>query len=81
MFSQCSVLKSVRHRPHCFAPQDLVCSVGDTLAGDTLRSTLAEVIAQLCEQDAAKDIDFSVINVKGDSPSIDVVRERLEALT
>merc|ERR1711920_791380 len=50
--------------------QDLVCSAGDTVAGDTLRSTLGEVIAQLCEHDAANDIDFSVINVKGVPPTV-----------
>lgn len=60
--------------------QDLVCSTGDTLTGDTLRSTLAEVIAQLCELDAARDIDFSVVNVKGAPPADGVLRERLAAL-
>ena len=53
---------------------------GDELIGDTLRSTLAEVTAQAMESGSALDLDFAVINTKGDSPSIAQVRSRLGAL-
>ncbi len=53
---------------------------GDTLLGDTLRSTLAEVTAQLMEGDCAKDVDFAVVNVKGDAPTTEVVQEKLVSL-
>ena len=46
----------------------------------TLRSTLAEVIAQTLESGAAMDTDFTVVNAKGDFPSAEVLRERLAAL-
>ena len=55
-----------------------------TLADDpqlgTLRSTLAEVIAQAMETGSALNMDFTVVNAKGDFPSADVLRERLAAL-
>merc|ERR1712113_368922 len=35
--------------------QDVTVGRGDTLLGDTLRSTLAEVTAQICEADCAKN--------------------------
>lgn len=60
--------------------QDVSVGKGDTLLGDTLRSTLAEVTAQICEGDCARDLDFAVINVKGDVPTIEEVQERLKAL-
>ena len=60
--------------------QDVQVGVGDELLGDTLRSTLAEVTAQICEGDFAKDMDFACINVKGASPSLEAVQERLSAL-
>ena len=60
--------------------QDVVFGRGDELLGDTLRSTLAEVTAQICEGDYARDMDFAVVNEKGDSPTVDVVQERLRAL-
>lgn len=53
---------------------------GDELLGDTLRSTLAEVTAQICEGDYARDLDFAVVNVKGNSPSVEAVQERLAGL-
>ena len=53
---------------------------GDTLLGDTLRSTLAEVTAQLMEGGCAKDVDFAVVNVKGDAPTTEVVQEKLISL-
>eukprot|EP01041_Mallomonas_annulata_P009942 gene9942-20674_t len=48
----------------------LLVSRGDTIAGDTLRSTLAEVIAQTIELSAwtAGTNDFAVVNVKGTPP-------------
>ncbi|CAB9501499.1 Complex I intermediate-associated protein 30 domain containing protein [Seminavis robusta] len=62
------------------ATQDVQVGQGDELLGDTLRSTLAEVTAQICEGDHAKDMDFACINVKGESPALDAVQERLSAL-
>lgn len=62
------------------ATQDVVFGKGDELLGDTLRSTLAEVTAQICEGDCARDMDFAVVNEKGESPSIEIVQERLSAL-
>jgi nucleoside-diphosphate-sugar epimerase len=62
------------------ATQDVSVGKGDTLLGDTLRSTLAEVTAQVCEGDCARDLDFAVVNVKGDVPTIEMVQERLKAL-
>ena len=46
----------------------------------TLRSTLAGVTAQICEGDYAGDLDFDWVNVKGDSPSLEVVQEKLSVL-
>lgn len=60
--------------------QDVEVGRGDELLGDTLRSTLAEVTAQAMESGSALDLDFAVINTKGDSPSIAQVRSRLGAL-
>jgi hypothetical protein len=60
--------------------RDVEIGRGDELLGDTLRSTLAEVTAQLLEGDCAKDMDFAVVNVKGDAPTEEGVREKLEAL-
>lgn len=54
--------------------------VGDTLLGDTLRSTLAEITAQICETDSALNMDFAVVNVKGDAPSIDDIQMQLKQL-
>lgn len=62
------------------ATQDVEVGKGDELVGDTLRSTLAEVTAQICEGDYARDMDFACINVKGDSPSLEGVREKLAVL-
>ena len=53
---------------------------GDTLLGDTLRSTLAEVTAQLMESGAALDLDFAVVNEKGEPPSIEGLRQKLASL-
>lgn len=62
------------------ATQDVQVGKGDELLGDTLRSTLAEVTAQIAEGDYARDLDFAVVNVKGESPTVDVVKERLSML-
>ena len=50
------------------------------LLGDTLRSTLAEVTAQICEGDYAGDLDFACVRVKGDSPSLKAGQEKLSVL-
>lgn len=60
--------------------QDITCQQGDTLVGDTLRSTLAEVTAQICEGNYANNMDFAVINTKGDTPSLDTLQQRLSSL-
>lgn len=60
--------------------QDVDVGKGDILLGDTLRSTLAEVTAQLMEGDCARDLDFAVVNVKGDAPTAEAVKEKLVAL-
>jgi nucleoside-diphosphate-sugar epimerase len=60
--------------------QDIQVERGDSLLGDTLRTTLAEVTAQILETDCAKDLDFGVVNVKGSQPSVEDVKVRLKAL-
>jgi len=60
--------------------QDVDVGRGDELLGDTLRSTLAEVTAQLMEGDCARDMDFAVVNVKGDAPTAEGVKQKLAAL-
>lgn len=60
--------------------QDIDVAVGDTLLGDTLRSTLAEVTAQICEGDHARDLDFAVVNVKGDVPETEQLQQKLGGL-
>lgn len=62
------------------ATQDVEFGKGDELLGDTLRSTLAEVTAQICEGDYARDMSFACINKKGVSPSTETVQERLSIL-
>ena len=62
------------------ATQDIQLGRGDELLGDTLRSTLAEITAQVCETDSARDMDFACINIKGEPPSVDALRGRLEEL-
>jgi len=60
--------------------QKLQLRLGDELLGDTLRSSLAEVTAQICELDAAKNVEFSVINVKGDLQDISSIQASLKDL-
>mmetsp|Transcript_8822 Transcript_8822/g.21546 ORF Transcript_8822/g.21546 Transcript_8822/m.21546 type:complete len:362 (+) Transcript_8822:94-1179(+) len=60
--------------------RDVDVEKGDKLLGDTLRSTLAEVTAQLMEGDCARDMDFAVVNVKGDAPTMEAVQEKLVSL-
>jgi nucleoside-diphosphate-sugar epimerase len=60
--------------------RDVDVERGDGLLGDTLRSTLAEVTAQIMEGDCARDMDFAVVNVKGDAPTAEAVKEKLVAL-
>ena len=62
------------------ATRDVVVGKGDELLGDTLRSTLAEITAQICEGDFARDLDFAVVNEKGDSPTVEVLQDRLKEL-
>ena len=60
--------------------RDVRVGRGDELLGDTLRSTLAEVTAQICEGNYGRDMDFAVVNERGESPSVEAVRERLGVL-
>lgn len=60
--------------------RDVEVGLGDNLLGDTLRSTLAEVTAQICETDSAVNTDFAVVNVKGEIPSTDDIQIKLEEL-
>ena len=46
----------------------------------TLRSTLAEVIAQTLESGAALNTDFTVVNAKGEFPDEATLRTELAAL-
>lgn len=62
------------------ATQDVQLARGDTLLGDTLRSTLAEVLAGIVESRAARGTDLSVVNVKGTPPTAEQLRERLAAV-
>jgi len=60
--------------------QNVEVGKGDELLGDTLRSTLAEVTAQICENDCGLNMDFAVVNVKGDVPSVEGVQTKLKGL-
>ena len=65
--------------------REVLIGKGDVTMNDdpqlgTLRSTLAEVIAQALESDAALNADFTVVNAKGEFPQTEVLRERLAAL-
>lgn len=53
---------------------------GDELLGDTLRTTLAEITAQVMESDSARDMDFAVVNVKGNAPKTEALQDQLTAL-
>ena len=61
------------------ATRDVKLAAGDTLLGDSLRSTVAEVIATLLESGLSPP-DFSVINAEGEPPSAEALRARLAAL-
>ncbi|KAJ8599699.1 hypothetical protein CTAYLR_004715 [Chrysophaeum taylorii] len=52
---------------------------GDDAAGDTLRSTLADVIVQALHTPAVRNTDFTVLTVKGPSPSKNDLAAQLEA--
>ena len=65
--------------------REVLLGRGDVTLNDdpqlgTLRSTLAEVIAQTLESGAAENLDFTVVNAKGEFPDADVLRERLTTL-
>ena len=48
--------------------QGVIVGMIDLLLGDTLRSTLVEVIAQVCEGNYGRDMDFAVVNESGSHP-------------
>lgn len=52
---------------------------GDTIAGDTLRSALAEVLVQTLASPFTHNTDFTVINIDGDAPSAAAIQEQLSA--
>jgi hypothetical protein len=65
--------------------RDVLMGRGDVTLNDdpqlgTLRSTLAEVIAQALETGTAQNIDFTLVNAAGAEPSVPELRERLAAL-
>jgi len=65
--------------------REVLLGAGDVTLNDdpqlgTLRSTLAEVIAQVMETNSALDTDFTVVNAAGDFPEPDVLQARLAAL-
>ena len=65
--------------------REVLIGRGDVTLNDdpqlgTLRSTLAEVIAQALESGAALDTDFTVVNAKGEFPDPEVLKERLATL-
>mmetsp|Transcript_12621 Transcript_12621/g.41595 ORF Transcript_12621/g.41595 Transcript_12621/m.41595 type:complete len:355 (+) Transcript_12621:997-2061(+) len=58
----------------------VVMEKGDTIVGDTLRSTLAEVCAAAVASKGAANLDFVVVNEKGDAPSEAELSALLDAL-
>jgi hypothetical protein len=65
--------------------REVLLGRGDVTMNDdpqlgTLRSTLAEVIAQCLETQSALDVDFTVVNAKGEFPDVATLRERLASL-
>mmetsp|Transcript_27433 Transcript_27433/g.82344 ORF Transcript_27433/g.82344 Transcript_27433/m.82344 type:complete len:308 (-) Transcript_27433:25-948(-) len=65
--------------------REVLLGRGDVTMNDdpqlgTLRSTLAEVIASALEASAAKNLDFTVVNGKGEFPSPGELKARLAAL-
>lgn len=62
------------------ATQDVELAPGDSLTGDTLRSTLAEVIARCVELGTPSGQDFTVVNRKGTPPSAEQIEARLRAI-
>jgi len=65
--------------------REVLLGKGDVTLNDdpqlgTLRSTLAEVIAQTLECGAGENADFTCVNAKGEFPEPAVLRERLAAL-
>lgn len=63
------------------ATQGVELAKGDSLTGDTLRSTLAEVIARTVELGTPSGRDFTVVNRKGTPPSAEQLEARLRALS
>uniref|UniRef100_A0A7S2M7R1 NAD(P)-binding domain-containing protein n=1 Tax=Zooxanthella nutricula TaxID=1333877 RepID=A0A7S2M7R1_9DINO len=59
------------------ATRGVSVSRGDTVAGDTLRSTLAEVLVQTLQNPATANADFTVLNVEGDAPGADEIQATL----
>ncbi|KAJ1452814.1 hypothetical protein M885DRAFT_525703 [Pelagophyceae sp. CCMP2097] len=51
---------------------------GDQVAGDTLRSSLAEVLVQTLRCNEAANTDFTVINVKGEEPDAAQIQKQLK---
>ena len=65
--------------------RDVLLGRGDVTLNDdpqlgTLRSTLAEVIAQALETGSAQNMDFTCVNAQGAEPTVPELRERLAAL-
>ena len=65
--------------------REVLLGRGDVTLNDdpqlgTLRSTLAEVIAQTLETNAALDTDFTCVNAQGEFPDTATLQARLAAL-
>ena len=58
---------------------EILLAKGDTLLGDTLRSTVAEMVVQALLSPSCVS-DFSVVNADGASPSESEIRSRLVSL-
>lgn len=56
----------------------VVVAKGDDQAGDTLRSTLADVVVRAVANPVARNVDFTVLNVQGEPPSTEALDRILQ---
>mmetsp|Transcript_67943 Transcript_67943/g.189784 ORF Transcript_67943/g.189784 Transcript_67943/m.189784 type:complete len:370 (+) Transcript_67943:67-1176(+) len=54
---------------------------GDEAAGDTLRSSLAEVLVQTLASPATHNIDFTAISVEGSAPNADDIQRQMSEVS
>lgn len=55
--------------------QKVVLQRGDKIVGDTVRSTLAEVLAQSIESPGTANLDFVVVNENGSAPTTEELQD------